>query len=498
MFNRPNIFLFSVISFGVGIFTASFLFIDWVWILLFLVLISCFSFWSFLCRKNLLIFAVFIFYFLLGIISFQISDYFIQKNSSAYLNGYFVKTLAIIDDEPEYKESSIWLRAELEGDYHGRVLIKTKLYAHQYNYGDEVFFEGKLEKPENFLDFDYQAYLAKEGIYSVANYPKIEIVGYQPNSFVKAYLLKIKNSFEEKINNILPEPESGFLNGLILGERQSMNKDLKEKMQKSGTSHLVALSGYNITIICSAVLSLLLFFGLKRGIAFWLAVLFVVLFVLMTGASASVVRAGIMGVLFLLSQKVGRLYHPRNALFLAGAMMILINPKILRFDFAFQLSFAATLGLIYFYPFLEKVLKAGKSSFFNWRNILATTLAAQLAVLPLIILRFGYFPIVSPISNIFILSLIPITMFFGFLVGVLGFLFFGLANVLGLIPYLLLKIEILIITFFGSLKFAIISLGEEKELIFWVALFIIMVFSFYIKKKDLKRLLQWIHPINQQ
>ncbi len=488
MLNRPNIFLFSVISFGAGIFIASFLFIDWVGILLFLVLISCFSFWSFLCRKNLLIFAAFISIFFLGIVSFQISDYYGQKNSSAYLNDNFIKVLGIIYDEPEFKESSVWLRVELKDGYQGKVLIKTKPYAKDFQYGDEIYFEGRIEEPENFLDFDFKAYLAKEGIYSIINYPKLEIIKNNQGSAIKSFLLKIKNSFEEKIDSILPEPESSFLGGLLLGERQSLNADLKEKMQKSGTSHLVALSGYNITIICSAVLSLLLFFGLKRGTAFWLSVLFVVLFVLMTGASASVVRAGIMGILFLLSQKIGRLYHPRNALFLAGIIMILINPKILRFDFAFQLSFAATLGLIYFYPFFERILESDKSSFLNWRNILATTLSAQLAVLPLIILRFGYFPVVSPLSNIFILSLIPITMLLGFLSVMLGFILPGLAAVFGFLPYLMLKLEILIINFFGSLKFAIIYLDKIREWIFWLAIAIVVILFIYLQKRKIKYL----------
>jgi competence protein ComEC len=444
-----------------------------------------------------LIFAALISIFFLGIISFQISDYYGQKNSSAYLNGNSVKAIGIVYDEPEFKESSVWLRAELKNGYQGKVLIKTKPYAKDFQFGDEISFEGKLEEPENFLDFDFKAYLAKEGIYSIVNYPKLEIIENNQGSAIKSFLLKIKNSFEGKINSILPEPESSFLGGLLLGERQSLNADLKEKMQKSGTSHLVALSGYNITIICSAVLSLLLFFGLRRGIAFWLSVLFVILFVLMTGASASVVRAGIMGVLFLLSQKIGRLYHPRNALFLAGLGMILINPKILRFDFAFQLSFAATLGLIYFYPFFERILKSDKSSFLNWRSILATTLSAQIAVLPLIILRFGYFPIVSPLSNIFILSLIPITMLLGFLTGVLGFVFLGLAMIFGFLPYLLLKVEILIISFFGSFKFAIISLDKIREWVFWLAIVVVVVLFVYLQKRRIKYLEQWKHPISQ-
>ena len=89
-------------------------------------------------------------------------------------------------------------------------------------------------------------------------------------------------------------------------------------------------------------------------------------------------------------------------------------------------------------------------------------------------------------------------MLFGFCIGILGFLFFGLAAILGFFPYLLLKVEIGIINFFGSLKFAIISLGEQKELIFWLSVVFLFFFFLYLNKKNLKRLLKWIHPINQQ
>ncbi|HNW96460.1 MAG TPA: ComEC/Rec2 family competence protein [Candidatus Paceibacterota bacterium] len=486
--NLPDKFLLFVILYGAGVFTASFLFISWIWILLFLVFICSFALWSFLCHKKLLIFVTAATLFAFGVISFQTSDYYNQKSSSIRWNGDFVKASGVVCDEPEFKESSVWLRVELKDNYQGKILIKTKPYTKNFQYGDEIVFEGKLEEPENFSDFDFKAYLSKEGIYSIANYPKVEIIKNHQGSAIKSSLLKVKNLFEEKIDTILPEPESSFLGGLLLGERQSLDAGLKEKMQKSGTSHLVALSGYNITIICTAVLSLLLFFGLKRNIAFWLSVLFIVVFVLMTGASASVVRAGIMGGLLLLSQRIGRLYHPRNALFLAGIIMVIINPKILRFDFAFQLSFAATLGLIYFYPFFEKVLKSDQSSFLNWRGVLATTLSAQFAVLPLIVLRFGYFPLVSPLSNIFILSLIPITMLFGFLAGVSGLIFSGLAMIFGLLSYLLLKMEILIIDFFGSLKFAIISLDKVREWVFWLAVGIVILMFVYIQKKRLKYL----------
>ena len=108
-------------------------------------------------------------------------------------------------------------------------------------------------------------------------------------------------------------------------------------MSQSGTTHLVALSGYNITVIAIAVSTLLSYF-LRRRIVFWLSILTIIAFVLMTGAEASVVRAAIMGGIILLAKQIGRIHSMRNAIVFAALLMVLFNPKILRFDIGFQLS----------------------------------------------------------------------------------------------------------------------------------------------------------------
>jgi len=267
------------------------------------------------------------------------------------------------------------------------------------------------------------------------------------------------------------------LSGLLLGARQNLSPVLKNNLQRSGTSHLIALSGYNITIVATAVLSLFLFLGFNRRSAFWFSVFIIILFVLMTGASASVVRAAIMGILLILGQKLGRVYYPRNALFLAALIMIISNPRILRFDLAFQLSVMATLGLIYFTPFFQKILKAEKESFLNWRNNLSTTLAAQLAVLPLLISGFGYFSPVAPVANILIITLMPVTMFFGFLTVIFGLTFNLLGQFTAFLTYWFLKYEISVIDFFGGLKFASVSFGKLQELFTWLSM-VLVVFLF--------------------
>ena len=468
--NRPDKFLINVVAFGSGIFISSFFFIGWFWILIALVLFCGLGLFFFLFQKKLLPFVLLVFSLVFGVVFYQTQGYFARQNSSAPLNSQGVISVkAVIDNEPEIKDSSLWLQLKLIDGLQGRVLANVRPHLENFQYGDEVAVQGKFEEPKNYNDFDFRAYLAKDGIYSVVNYPKITILEHNQGSPLKSFLFKIKNQFQEKINNFLPEPEAGFLAGLILGERQSLNKDLKANLQKSGTSHLIALSGYNITIIIGAVLSLFLFLGLHRSWAFCFSIIIVILFVLMTGASASIVRAAIMGILAMFGQRIGRLYHSRNALFLAALIMTILNPKIIRFDFAFQLSFMATLGLIYFGPLFEKIIRADIKSFLNWRGVLALTLSAQAAVLPLLISRFGYFSLVAPLTNILILIFIPTTMLFGFLTGISGFIFSALGQILAWFSYPFLKYEISVINFFGSLKFSGFNLGSWREAAFWLA-----------------------------
>jgi competence protein ComEC len=246
----------------------------------------------------------------------------------------------------------------------------------------------------------------------------------------------------------------------------------------------VALSGYNISIIASAILLIFLFLGINRRRAFWFSVLTILLFIVMAGASASIIRAAIMGVLLLLGQNVGKIYHPRNALLFAALIMVILNPKIIRFDLGFQLSFLATLGLIYFSPWFNKIIKADKNSFLNWRQNLATTLSAQLAVMPLLVSQFNNFSLIAPLVNILVLTFIPITMLLGFIMVLLGTFSSLLGSVFGFFAYLLLKYEIGVINYFGQLKFASVNLGKYSLYFSWIIIIGgFLVFLFFRARK---------------
>ena len=155
---------------------------------------------------------------------------------------------------------------------------------------------------------------------------------------IKAALFKFKNSITDSYSKILAPEQAAFLAGLIFGERGGLTKEFKEAMSLSGTTHLTALSGQNITVIVVATATAIGFI-FSPFTTFIATVLFVLGFVAMTGFDSSAVRAAIMGFVVLLASLAGRIYNPRNSIALAAFLITLFNPKSLVFDVGFQLSF---------------------------------------------------------------------------------------------------------------------------------------------------------------
>ncbi len=333
----------------------------------------------------------------------------------------FAGKLKIVSEPREFRYYQMFFAKNFGGD-------KTIVLAPQdlsLNYGDIVSLEGKivLLNPNHYF---------KENIFTEIKPNRIKVIQKNKGNKLVSLLYKIKNSLKEKINIFFNPSEASFYNGLLFGGKEKMPKSLIEKLKKSGTIHLIALSGYNISIISIYFLSFFIFLGLNRQNAFYFAVLGIFLFVLMTGASKSCLRAAIMGSLYLLAQKIGSLPTPKYILSLTGFLMVAFNPKILFFDIGFQLSFLATIGLFYFFEPIKKktflfLSNKFKKIYFSWQDLpllneFFITISAQFAVAPLLIFYFGYLPIGGIISNVFILPFIPIVMLFAFIVAILGFI----------------------------------------------------------------------------
>jgi competence protein ComEC len=472
--SKSRVFLFLLLSFIIGVFCASFFRVpSWVLGGIFVFGIFLISvFW----RKNPAMLAGFlILVFALGLWRCQASA---QKEESIGIRRYnnqgrFLIRGEIIGepDRRDFNQRFVLGAREIgiNGDWRpaaGKILVTSRRFP-EYQYGDRLEISGKLQAPENFEDFDYISYLAKDDIYSIMKYPEIEKIGGGEFS-VFGVLFGIKQKFEATLGLILPEPHSSFLAALILGARKTLPSQLTENLSITGTTHIVALSGFNITIISSFIISLLMMFLIRRGAAFWISVLGIVAFTLMTGAAASVVRAAIMGIMILWAQRESRLYSITNAVVLAGALMVFVNPKILRWDIGFQLSFMATLGLIYISPIFQRWLAPktvgrptvlfGRKTLEKFKEVFYLTLSAQIATLPLIVYHFNRLSLAALPANLAILLVIPLTMFFGFLAGGLGLVSVFLGKIAASAVFILLSYEMAVINLFARIPPASVSL----------------------------------------
>lgn len=370
---------------------------------------------------------------------------------------------------------------ELQPPYSGKISVRLRPYP-AFNYGDLLALNGVIEKPASQ---SYAEYLAKDGVFGISDFPKTELIGQNKGSKIKAGLYGLKEKIILGFEKTLPPENAAFLAGITLGERAQFSKEFKEAMNKSGTTHLVALSGYNISVIVMAIFGALNYF-LARRPAFIFTILTIVAFVLMTGAEASVVRAAIMGFILMLAGEVGRLYSFKNAVVLAAFFMVLTNPKILYFDIGFQLSFAALLGIIYLPPAIQSFFKMkNETGFLGWRTNFLTTASAQLAVAPLLIAYFNQFSVVSLLANVLILEAIPLTMFLGFILAGIGFFSLSLGVVFAWFVNLLLNYETAMINFFSKFPATITEAGFSWLIVYYA----IIVFSAAYQRKKEKLLL---------
>lgn len=368
----------------------------------------------------------------------------------------------------------------------GKILLSAENYP-AYQYGDWVKFTCALERPEKIEDFDYGKYLAVKGVYSVCYRPE-NLTLASGNLFVgqKIYrkILAAKKHYREILNTAMVYPHSELLNGLVLGVRAGIPEKILQNFKDVGLTHIIAISGMNITIIAGLMMNLFIALGLRRGQAFYAAVGGLILFLLIIGWQASAVRAGIMGFIVLLAEKTGRLSKAARILLLAAVIILMINPQALLGDVGFQLSFLAVLGIMYFDAPLEKFLtKLKVPEFLEIKSSLKMTLAAQILVLPILVYYFGNLSLVAPVANILIVPLLPFVTILGFVIILAGLIWLPLALGLGLVARIFLGWIIWVAQIFARLPGAGIGMGQI-DVVWAIIIYMIMGWGIFIIKNS--------------
>jgi competence protein ComEC len=418
--------------------------------------------------------------FLIGLSRIYFS--FLQLHSfvfDSYIDKEIISDVSIIA-EPDIRDDSVRYIVSLKNEnIDTKVMVVSDRFP-LFEYGDKLKVKGRLELPQNFEKengeiFDYKSFLLKDGIRFMMYRPEIEKI--KDGSGFVYQILKFKKSNIENIREVIVEPNASFISGVMLGTKQSLGKDLLAMFQNVGLIHVVVLSGYNMTIIATGVLYLTSLFG-KKNIGIILSLIFLILFSLMVGFGATILRALLMTSIALLAKYLGRPYQALRALFVATFFMLMRNPYLLLHDPSFQLSVMATFGLIVFSPLVDKFLFE-KISWFrknnNIREVVSSTFAVQIFLLPLLIKMSGIFSPVSFFVNIISLPFVTLVMFFGFLTSAFGFVSSVISLPFGILAYLSSQAILIIVEFANNLPFSVLALGNIS---YWFVFVCYALFGF--------------------
>lgn len=325
--------------------------------------------------------------------------YFFYTNQPQYADGQKVSFETTLLSEPTIVSTRQSISANLASGK--KVFIYVPLFP-QFHYGETVRISGyvRVITPNVPGTLSIKVLTNKKSI-MIINDPKIAVVKNRQNfilSIISIVRQRVILFFQKSLSSIY----ASLLMGIVFGIQESMPKDFSASLRSAGVYHVIAASGMNVTMV-GGFLSFIFSIFLKRQVAVMGAILGILFYTFLAGLEPSIIRASIMGILVFVSQIMGRQRLAEYSLFLTGSIMLFVNPTLLN-DIGFQLSFMATLGLLYISPLFGK---------FWLGKFFGITIAAQLATIPILLANFGTYSFWSIIVNALVLWTVPMLMIIG-------------------------------------------------------------------------------------
>jgi competence protein ComEC len=512
---QPPLMWFSLAFLG-GIVLGSLVSLSiWIWIGLALaftvlaVLARVFHLSSFLFILQPFTF-ILLFGLFLGAARFQYSVPKFDAFHIAFYNDreYDLLITGVLVEPPDYRDNYTNLRVEVEkvdtgdGDLDASGLILVRASNNQmFEYGERIRLRGKLKTPPENEDFSYRDYLAAKNIHSYMTSAVITVLPDNGGNLILRGLYAFKEKSFNNIYRLIPDPESSLLAGILLGVDTGLSRDLQQAFKNTGTAHIIAISGFNISIIAGIFFVLFSrFFGDRRGTV--IAIVGIVLYTFIVGADAAVVRAAVMGSLALWARQLGRRQTALNTLLAVALLMCLWNPLYV-WDVGFQLSFFATLGLIlYAEPFSQFANRIITKYFQTstaeraaelFSEFVLLTLAAQITTIPIMAYHFQRISLISFIANPFILPAQPAVMILGGIAVLLSLVWFPLGQIAAWIAWPFVVYTIRIVEIFDRVPHGMIFLGDFS--VWFVILFYAALLSVTFGWSGFK---EWIRSIGQR
>ncbi len=394
----------------------------------------------------------------------------------AQFSGSRVLLDGVVVEEPDVRPTHTNLRvrvnriadrSSITNTLAGTLLVRAAVST-TWRYGDGIRADGIISIPPRFSAFDYRDYLARKGVAVWMPRPeRLWRTSSDNGSPAYALLLTAKDRVRQTVRRMLPMPESALLNGVLIGDDNDIPQSLSDAFRRTGTSHIVAISGFNVSIIITLVVGLLSrLVNPRRAAAIALPAIWV--YAIFVGGSASVLRATIMATITLVGILLWRRGFTLNTLCAAAVFMFIADPNAL-FDLGFQLSFLATLGLVLYADRISSPAerwvqarvqqpRAQRMLLFGLDGVLMT-LAAQLTTLPLIIVISGQLSLVSLVTNALVLPLQPPLMVLGIVAAIIGVFVPSIATVTALPAYAFLTLTIRAVQWTAAWPYASVPVG---------------------------------------
>ena len=363
------------------------------------------------------------------------SFYFHLRHSNPYFSsGSLVSGQAVISSFPERRTGYQRFSAILAAPLKGSVDFMAPLYP-SFRYGDLLEFSGKVE-------------YGNSGKPIIA-FPTIGRIKSGEGNFIVSRLFGIRERMTDIIMMSLPPSSSALAAGILLGDQSGFSKEMWDSFRDTGTTHIVALSGFNIAVIASVAGAAASVFSHRAKFLFPATV--IVLFVVMAGGEASAVRAAIMGTVILFGRDIGRPASMRNVIAFAAIIMVIWDPGVVVFDIGFELSFMAVIGIIYLAPLVRKVFGSGENKLNSFSNIVIDTASAQAVVTPLLLMRFGFVSWYSLPVNLLVVGTVPLAMALSFAVAISGLFSKSLCLIAAIPADIVLQYELKTISIFTDI-----------------------------------------------
>lgn len=346
----------------------------------------------------------------------------------------------------------------LVNDYSKNLDIKT---------GKIVKINGSIKSLNsmNYEDFDYGRYIKSMGYKGVITSKDYKIIG---ENIFYINVGKVKNYIRDTFRYLYKD-SSDFINSLILGQKDDLSKEEKDMFSRTGTSHVIAISGLHTGILCTMIAVIIR--GINRFYKLIIITLFMILYCIIVGFSPSISRAIAFMIIMYLAIFIDRKRDGISTLSLIGTLLIINNPYII-YNTSFQLSFLATLSIIYFYKIISRYLKS---------SIISVSIAANILTMPVVYYTFKGIPILFILGNIIVIPVISIIMSLSIISIILFEISIFLSKILAYLNKSIIIMVYYLLEKLSAMELAYIEVNNPK--LFYVTFYYILIFSYMIYRE---------------